>query len=202
LSQTAVISPVQTEGFDSPDPLARARAGDGESFWLLCEPLKDRVLRQAFALCRDEVQAQDLAQETFFEAWKSLRRFNGQCQFATWLCSILLHRHKSALRRARWRTFIPFIADAEQQRAIEGVRDGTPAPDQAADLSERSRLILQTLDRLPGRQREVIFLRFYADESLAGIAAAMNCSIGTAKSRLFHGLESLRRMNMFRKEFR
>src|SRR5688572_5822852 len=193
---------MHTAGTDSPDLLARARAGDGESFWRLCEPLKDRLFRQAFALAHHEDQAQDLTQETLLEAWKSLPRFNGQCQFATWLCSILLHRHKSALRRSRWRMLFTAFGPEDEKSAMARLRDHAPSPDEAAELSERSRLILKTLDRLPARQREVIFLRFYADESLAGIAAALNCSVGTAKSRLFHGLESLRRMSIFQKELR
>jgi RNA polymerase sigma-70 factor, ECF subfamily len=194
--------PVQFPDIDSLDLLARARAGDGESFRLLCEPLKDRIVRQAFVLCRNEALAQDLAQETLVEAWKSLRSFHGRCQFATWLGSILLHRHKSAARRAAWRAVLARFTTDHDQAAIENVRDHGPAPDHAAQLSERSRLILESLDRLPPRQREVIFLRFYTGESLAGIAAAMNCSLGTAKSRLFHGLENLRRMNVFTEEIR
>ncbi len=159
-------------------------------------------MRQAFALCRDECQAQDLAQETLAEAWKSIRRFNGQCQFGTWLCSILLHRHKSALRRSRWLTLWTRPGGDKEDRAVERIRDPGVGPDTGAALSERARLVLQTIDRLPGRQREVVFLRFYADESLAGIAAALNCSVGTVKSRLFHALENLRHMKIFNEEFR
>jgi len=51
LIHSAAIAPVQTETLDSPDLAARARAGDGESFWALCAPLQDRLFRQAFALC-------------------------------------------------------------------------------------------------------------------------------------------------------
>lgn len=199
--QLTPIAPVQTDQLDSPELFARARAGDGESFCALCAPLQDRLLRQAFALCRDECQAQDLAQETLAEAWKSIQRFNGQCQFATWLCSILLHRHKSALRRARWVNLLTRLGGDKEEGAIERIRDSAPHPDAAAALSERSKLVLQTIERLPGRQREVVFLRFYADESLAGISAALNCSVGTVKSRLFHALENLRRMKIFNEEF-
>jgi RNA polymerase sigma-70 factor (ECF subfamily) len=168
----------------------------------LIQALEGRLFRQAYALCRDEAQAQDLAQETLIEAWRSLGRFNGQCQLATWLCSILLHRHKALLRRTRWRALFPHFSRGEQERAAGRLEDHAPAPDQAAHLSDRTRLVLASLDRLPARQREVLFLRFYGDEPLEGIAAALNCSVGTVKSRLFHGLEALRRMSIFRKELR
>ena len=62
--------------------------------------------------------------------------------------------------------------------------------------------LLQLRTLLPAKQREVVFLRFYADETLDGIAAAMNTSAGTVKSRLFHALENLRQMRIFREELR
>ena len=192
---------VQTELLDSPALLARAQAGDGESFWALCNPLQQRLARQALALCRDEAMAQDLAQEAFIAAWKSIQRYNGQCQFSTWLCSILLHRYKSALRRSRWRKLISYVAVGED-RSLSTIEEHAATPDRAAELSERSQEILLTLQRLPDKHREVIFLRFYADESLEGIAAALGCSLGTVKSRLFNALENLRRMPIFKKEFR
>lgn len=159
-------------------------------------------MRQAYALCRNESQARDLAQESLTEAWKSIRRFNGRCQFATWLCSILLHRHKSALRRARWRLMLAPFSDEGEAKAATRVSDASPAPDEAAELSERSLLVLRTLDRLSARQRDVVFLRFYADRSLEEIAAALNCSVGTVKSRLFHALENLRQMRTITEELR
>lgn len=181
--------------------LDRARAGDAESFWALCEPLQQRLVRQALALCRDEDLARDLAQETLIAAWKSIRTYNRKCQFATWLCSILFHKHRSVLRRSRWATFMDTLTGNERGGSADLV-DSRPAPDKAAQISDRSRNIIRALERLPAKQRETIFLRFYADESLEGIAAAMKCSIGTVKSRLFHALENLRQMRIFKEELR
>lgn len=54
---------------------------------------------------------------------------------------------------------------------------------------------------LPARHQHVVHLRFYADDSLEGIAAALGCSVGTVKSRLFHALEKLRGMNALNARF-
>lgn len=198
---SASLAEMQVDKLDSPCLLARARTGDAESFWALCEPLEPRLVRQALALCRNEHQARDLAQETLIAAWKSIHRFNRQCQFGTWLCSILFHKHRSALRRSRWLKLFTNLAGADQATA-ERIVDGAPTPDRALQLSERSLQVLITLEQLPAKQREVIFLRFYADESLEGIAAAMNCSVGTIKSRLFYALENLRQMRIIKEELR
>lgn len=195
------IVPMQAAPLALPDLKDRARLGDAEAFWELCAPVEQRLLRQALALCRDEDLARDLAQETMIAAWKSIGRYNGKCQFATWLCSILLHKHRSVLRRSRWRRFIFGVTGATSEETPDAV-DGAPTPDRALQVSERSQQVLAALDRLPAKQRETIFLRFYADESLEGIGAAMNCSTGTVKSRLFHALENLRRMRIFMEEFR
>lgn len=184
-----------------PDLMERARAGDADCFWELCAPVQQRLLRQALALCRDEDLARDLAQETLIAAWKSIGRYNGKCRFATWLCSILLHKHRSILRRSRWGRLIVGLSGATSENTPDAV-DGAPTPDRAVQVSERSQQVLAALDRLPTKQRETLFLRFYADESLEGIGAAMNCSTGTVKSRLFHALENLRRMRIFMEELR
>jgi len=164
--------------------LDRARSGDCEAFGELCREHEGRLLRQAMTLCGNESQAEELAQDTLVEAWKSLRRYNGKCQFFTWLCAILLNRFRNALRANR--VVAPVDESAPDERA---------APDEALLHGERAALVRDWIARLPEKQRQVIFLRFYVDDSLGEIAAALDCSVGTVKSRLFHALDNLRRMN-------
>ena len=54
---------------------------------------------------------------------------------------------------------------------------------------------------LPAKQQQVVYLRFFADDSLEGIAVALGCSVGTVKSRLFHALDKLRGMNALNSQF-
>ena len=81
--------------------LEQARAGDAEAFGEVCRVYETRLLRQAMALCGQASLAEDLAQDTLVEAWKCLRRYNGQCQFFTWLCAILLNRYRNTVRERR-----------------------------------------------------------------------------------------------------
>jgi RNA polymerase sigma-70 factor (ECF subfamily) len=78
------------------------------------------------------------------------------------------------------------------------MRAPEPSPDEAAEAREEAQIIQNCIAALPARQQQVIHLRFYADDSLEGIAAALGCSVGTVKSRLFHALEKLRRMKALR----
>ena len=181
---------------DESELLARAQAGDKDAFCRLCRLHSGGLLRHATALCRDAATAEDLVQETLVEAWKSLPRFNGQSRAFTWFCSILLHRHRNVIRK---RIALPFsfLLGTERELALtrlEGLRDPGLLPNETAEAAEQAVRILRSLEALPRKQRDVVFLRFYAQDSLAGIASALNCSVGTVKSRLFKGLERLRRM--------
>jgi RNA polymerase sigma factor (sigma-70 family) len=64
-------------------------------------------------------------------------------------------------------------------------------------MREQATLIWQCIETLPAKQQHVVYLRFYVDDSLDGIAAALGCSTGTVKSRLFNALDKLRTMNGF-----
>jgi RNA polymerase sigma-70 factor (ECF subfamily) len=172
-----------------------AREGDAQAFGRIFEMLSSKLHRQAFFLAGDEHEAVDLLQETMLEVWKHLRRYDGRVRFFTWICSIMAHRHYDWLRRLRVRARTVFSA-----KAFAAEESYAPSPEESADHAETARVLRECLEELPAKQRAVVYLRFYAGESLEGIAAIARCSVGTVKSRLFHGLERLGRMRQL-KEF-
>ncbi len=183
--------------------LEQAQAGDVEAFGEVCRVYETRLFRQSLALCGNEALAEELAQDTLVEAWKCLRRYNGRCQFFTWLCAILLNRHRNTLRKKRpvaWSAL--GLRDGEEfESKIENASAGEAQPDGAAELREQAALVRRCIGALPAKHQQVIHLRFYVDESLEGIAEALGCSVGTVKSRLFHAMEKLRAMNAMNAEF-
>jgi len=201
----AALNPtfVEIENPDARNPLALARAGDAEAFGEVYRVHATRLLRQAMALCGNAALAEELAQDSLVEAWKCLPRYNGRCEFFTWLCAILLHRYRNSLRKDRLRPLsTPGRREPDElTNAVEKLADHGALPDEAAELHEQSALVRQCIDALPAKHQQVIFLRFYVDDSLAGIAAALGCSVGTVKSRLFHALDKLRGMNALNAQF-
>ena len=152
------------------------------------------------SLCGNESVAEELAEDTLVEAWKHFRRYNGRCQFFTWLCAILLNRHRNTVRQKR-----PMLATLlagrdldEFENCIANLPDRHPWPDQAAQNRDQSASVWECVGALPLKQQQVIYLRFYVDDSLEGIASALGCSVGTVKSRLFHALDKLKGMNALR----
>ena len=182
---------------DTRSPLVRAQAGDAEAFGEVYRAHATRLLRQAMALCGNAALAEELAQDTLVEAWKCLRRYRGRCEFFTWLCAILLNRYRNRVRDNRLRP-VSTLGSRERDEvtdAVERLTDHGVLPDEAVQLREQSALVRKCIASLPAKHQQVIYLRFYVDDSLEGIAAALGCSVGTVKSRLFHALDKLRRMN-------
>ena len=188
----------ETRGF-----LAQAQAGDAEAFGEVCRAYETRLLRQALALCGQPALAEDLAQDTLVEAWRCLHRYNGRCQFFTWLCAILLNRYRNTVRQKRPVPFSAFQArdQDELQDGLSQLADRESLPDEVVQRCEQAVLVRQCIQALPAKHQQVIHLRFYVDDSLEGIAAALGCSVGTVKSRLFHALDKLRGMNVLSEQW-
>jgi RNA polymerase sigma-70 factor (ECF subfamily) len=188
------------ETLDARESLALARAGDGEAFCCLIEPLQTRLLRQATALSGDPGAAEDLVSETLVEAWKSLSRYDESCRLSTWLYAILLHRYQKWVRRARSRSvalaWLPAFLRDELLAKQESTVSPGPSPVEQAVQNENSASMRRCIDRLSEKHRQIILLRFYEGASLPDMARVLGCPVGTIKSRLHHALESLRKIRM------
>jgi len=105
----------------------RARAGEAIAFEQLAEQHAARLWRCALALGKNGHWAEDLSQETLVEAWRSMARFDGRCQFSTWLYGILRHRflkgrrHQNAARSAAPET-LPTKVAGKLRRAVRSSR--------------------------------------------------------------------------------
>jgi RNA polymerase sigma-70 factor (ECF subfamily) len=195
----ALSSPiVEVESPESRNLVEQARTGDADIFCQICRLYETRLLRQAFTLCGNESLAEDLAQETLVEAWKSLRRFQGRCQFFTWLCAILLNRYRNMVRKKRPVPVSSLSSSDKEQFALhlDLATDAEATPDRTAQTEEEARLMLACIQALPPKHEQVVYLRFYVNHSLEEIAAALGCSVGTVKSRLFRALEKLRTIHL------
>jgi len=185
-----------SENDDGPELMARAREGDPEAFCGLVRAHQSRLFRQAVSLCGNTALAEDLTQETFLTAWRRLDRFHGKCQFFTWLCGILLNLHRNAARQRRPLSF-SILSDTDQAQAhhfLNSIANTGTDPADNLQSMERNAAIQRCLNRLPEKHRQVVYLRFFVDNSIEGIAGALDCSPGTVKSRLFHALDKLMQM--------
>lgn len=194
------VTDQQLEPAASRELLARARQGDASAFCVLLASLETRLLRQAAALAGDLSLAEDLVSETRLRAWRHLSRYNETCRLSTWLYAILLHCHQEAARSARSRPTslarLPFLEARHLEQQHERHSSSEPSPGEVAAQNDAFLQLNRCVALLPEKHREIIQLRFFADASLPEMAAILDCSIGTVKSRLHHALEKLRKMKM------
>jgi RNA polymerase sigma-70 factor, ECF subfamily len=172
--------------------IRQAQAGDTAAFQRLAEQQAPPLLRSAFVFCRDHQQAEDLAQETLVEAYRSLDRFDGRCRFSTWLFGILRHRFLKLVRRQPTGRETAITTEQAEQAPLQDRR----SPVTQLEQKEEAVLVRQAVAALPEEHREVVELRFFADISLPEIAVVLNVPLGTVKSRLHYGLEKLRQQNL------
>lgn len=176
---------------DNADLIHRAQAGDVVAFQQLAESQSQRLCRCAVTFCRDRQWAEDIAQETLIEAWRSLGRFDGRCQFSSWLYGIMRHRFLKACRLRANAAMIPL-----PEALAETLHHCELSPESATQQSEDALRVRQAVAELPNEHRQVIELRFFAELSLEEIVVALDCPLGTVKSRLHYGLEKLRKLNL------
>jgi RNA polymerase sigma-70 factor, ECF subfamily len=148
------------------------------------------VRRHARALARflagagaPDADVDDLVQDTFIRAFRSLDRFRGDCQFRTWVLTIGGNVLKDAGRRAARTKVIPLDEEL-------ATRDGDPhAEAEAGEAAERLR---EELGRLPRMQREVFLLRAQQGLEYAEIATALGTSEGAARVHYHHAQKRLK----------
>jgi RNA polymerase sigma-70 factor, ECF subfamily len=148
------------------------------------------------ALCtqilRDPDEAQDVAQEAFVQAYRSLAGYRGDGTFGAWIGRIAsrlaIARATVAKKRATWPN-----AAVEMEASQEHAN-----PERRLVDLEDAQALRRAVDDLPADQREVVSLRFYEDMPLDRIAARTGAPIGTVKSRLHRGLARLRHQGNLR----
>ena len=168
---------------DEADIIAGLRDNKPAAAEALLEVHGDRLLRSAYLLCGNTADAQDLTQETLLQGMKSARRFRGDSALYTWLHGILLNLARHHSRKSARLT----LTESVPETATE-----TTPPGSALDQAHDTEALWGALDRLSAAHREVLVLRFYEELRLDEIAARLELSTGTVKSRLHYALRELR----------
>jgi RNA polymerase sigma-70 factor (ECF subfamily) len=175
----------------------RCRAGDDSAFDDLILRHQQRAFNVAYQLLRNREDATEVAQDAFVRIYRGLNGFRGECEFTTWLHQVVVNlsrnKHRWWKRRGRDRTVsldqpvATSNGDVPSQTAAGG--DG---PDAQAVSTEFVELVSRRMNELPRRFREVLVLRHVEDLSYEQIAAVLQCSVGTVKSRLARARDRLR----------
>lgn len=177
-------------GFDAqstaPAPPVAESAADKRASSMTCQ-FQDllvaempRLRNYAIRLCRNASLADDLLQQTALQAWRARAQFSMGTNFNAWLYRILRNEFLTNCRRAKrdplvvdeiWETTRGYDSKQEDEVMVQQVKDA--------------------MDGLPRSQRDVLYLKYVGDYSYDEVAAALECSVGTIKSRLWRARNAL-----------
>ena len=177
-------SPVQKVEADNDQLLVdRARLGDRHAFDLLVLKYQSRLLSLVGRLVSNQSDALDVLQDTFVKAYRSLNTFRGESAFYTWLYRIAVNTAKNHLA-ARVKESKDVSVDDDGTGELSVLQD-LAAPEDEAAAEELQRAILHSIEQLPEDLKQALTLRELEGMSYDEIALAMNCPIGTVRSRIF-----------------
>jgi len=174
--------------------MRRVQAGDLERFAVLIRRYQRALFRAAVSRLGERTWAEDVVQETFLAAFAGRASYNPAFSFRTWLWTILINLCKRQWKRRATRP-------AQQPLSVfESAGSGTaPEPAEAATglscllQAERIERVRELLAELPEEQADALRMRFFGELTFPEIAAALGCSLNTAKSRVRYGLEKIGR---------
>jgi RNA polymerase sigma-70 factor (ECF subfamily) len=166
----------------------RTLHGETYAFEELVNTYQNKVYMLAYRYMGNEDDANDMAQEAFIKAYRSLRSFKGDSSFGTWIYRITTNVCLDELRR-RKRKIVPLSLD-EPLATLDGddiereIIDQSLAVDVLFEQKEFTQNLQLLLDEMKPEHKTVIVLRDVMELSYEEIADVLNCSIGTVKSRI------------------
>lgn len=166
--------------------------GDKGAFDLLVIKYQHRIVHLVNRYVKDPSEAQDVAQDTFIKAYKALGDFRGDSAFYTWLYRIAINTAKNyLLSRSRRRSdYEVEMDDAEQTENAPQLKD-IETPEDHLMNDQIVSVIKAAIEKLPEEMRIAITLREFEGMSYEEIAEAMDCPIGTVRSRIFRAREAI-----------
>ena len=166
--------------------MAAVKAGCVVAFDVLYGRYRHRAHRVARSVCGDEGRAQEAVQETFMSIWRTRVHYEDRRSVAPWLLTVARNRAIDVARRNQPHAVHRAVEERLESVAAAGIID------EQVVATERADHLLSALAQLPGAQREVIMLAFYAQLTHAEIAERLELPLGTVKGRIRLALERLR----------
>ncbi|HYE92442.1 MAG TPA: sigma-70 family RNA polymerase sigma factor [Terriglobales bacterium] len=180
--------------------LTRLRAGDAAAIELLMATYADRVFRLAYGVTRNDADAQEVVQDVFLTVFRKHASFQGRAALASWIYRIAMNAALNKRRGKRRDVETSLDADLPRFHA-DGHRDGDRAylvadwsqtPEAEALSGEWRAVLTRAIESLPDRYRVVLILRDVEGLSNEEVAAAIDDTVGSVKSRLHRARMAVR----------
>jgi len=178
--------------------VAAAKSGENEALDALCQAHAPRLFRAVQRITRNREDAEDAVQDSFLNALRHLKSFDGRSTFSTWLTRIGINSALMILRKKRNSREISVYGSTEDEPTWE-VPDSAPNPERRYAERERDRFLRSALQLLSPGIRRALELHAVQDNSVGETALQLGISVSAAKARVFRAKAVLRKSKVLRK---
>ena len=177
--------------------IRRSQKGDTEAFGRLVEKYQNRIYGYIYHLIGNKTDAEDITQEVFIKAYRSIKRFNLKSSFYTWLYRIAHNLVVDKIRHNKI-AFLPIESpsDPKQESLLQHTPDHSSPVEESVIKEQIRKSILENINKLQIEYKSVIILRYIQGRSYVEIAKILRRSIRTVGSRLFRALQQLRKLKI------
>ena len=172
--------------------IRRVQAGETEAFEDLVRSHEKTVYNLALRMTGHPQDAEDMAQEAFWKAYRSLGEFRGESKFSVWLYRIVSNVCLDHLRQQSRRPAASLTAEDEEGEETQwDVPDESLSPERLLERKLTREAVQRGLETLPAEQRQILLLREIRGMSYEEIGEALDLEPGTVKSRIFRARKKL-----------
>lgn len=172
--------------------IKKALKGDQVAYRAILKKYHDQVYNLLYRMVHDKDEVEDLTQEAFIKAFNSLKNFNEEFAFSTWLYKIATNNCIDYIRKKKLATFsIDKPLESKDGEYSFEIPDTTYEPDKDLIAGQRTRILEEAVNALPEKYRQVILMRHTEDKDYQEIADELKLPLGTVKAHIFRAREIL-----------
>ena len=174
--------------------IAKALKGDEDAYAKLLHRYKNGIFKMIYQIIKNKEETEDIVQETFIKAFKSLHSYSDKFAFSTWLYKIAYNHCIDTLRKKKLKTqSLDKPIELKEGSVKFQIKDERYNPENAVILNEKKNKIDITINSLPSKYKKVILFRHHYDKSYQEISEELNIPLGTVKARIFRARELLKK---------
>jgi RNA polymerase sigma-70 factor (ECF subfamily) len=176
--------------------IQKIAAKDHAAIKALVDRYQALVINTCYNLLGNRQDAEDVAQEVFFQVYKSAKRFRQEAKLSTWLYRIAVNRSLNFIRdnkRFRWLESLSSLLEGEHQRVSDVSTSNSDRPDVALEEKEQNVIAKKAIDSLPEKQRAAFVLHKYEGLSYQEIAEVLQRSLSSVESLIHRAKLNLQR---------
>ena len=170
----------------------KARSGDRLAFHHLADQFQRQIYQMIYYRTNSKMDAEDITQDVFLQAFKNIRRLKSSAVFRSWLFRIAVNRVRDFYRKKKFKSLFGFVS--VDQDSFQETEELAMEPDATKNLERQDfwRQIEQMLTSLSRMEREVFLLRFFDQLSIKEMCTAMGKNESTVKTHLYRALRKVK----------